>query len=145
MCNYLAAISVASSVQVTLQFYFQIFYSRAPNKTVIKLTKIKNTNCSAKVSWGYKTISKKKHIQRNKSWKYILVEFVHKKDITKSTKEHLSKLQAKSLKNHQRYGIHIYTIPYIYTINHHYIYTINHHYIHIELLYRYWSILQWFS
>ena len=27
-----AAISVGSSVQVTLQFYFQIFYSTAPKK-----------------------------------------------------------------------------------------------------------------
>ena len=43
--KYFAAISVASSVQVTLQFYFQIFYSTAPNKIVIKLTKLKNTNC----------------------------------------------------------------------------------------------------
>ena len=40
---YFAAISVASSVQVTLQLYFQIFYSTAPNKIVIKLTKLKNT------------------------------------------------------------------------------------------------------
>ena len=44
-CKYFAAISVASSAQVTLQFYFQIFYSTAPNKIVIKLTKLKNTNC----------------------------------------------------------------------------------------------------
>ena len=42
--KYFAAISVASSVQVALQFYFQIFYSTAPNKIVIKLTKLKNTN-----------------------------------------------------------------------------------------------------
>ena len=38
LCKYFAAIMVAPSVQVTLQFYFQIFYSKAPNKTVIKLT-----------------------------------------------------------------------------------------------------------
>ena len=44
LCKYFAAISVASSVQVTLQFYFQIFYSTDPNKIVIKLTKLKNTN-----------------------------------------------------------------------------------------------------
>ena len=44
-CKYFAAILVASSVQVTLQFYFQIFYSIAPNKIVIRLTKLKNTNC----------------------------------------------------------------------------------------------------
>ena len=43
--KYFAAISAASSVQVTLQFYFQIFYSIAPNKIAIKLTKLKNTNC----------------------------------------------------------------------------------------------------
>ena len=43
--KYFAAMSVASSVQVTLQFYFQIFYSTAPNKIVIRLTKLKNTNC----------------------------------------------------------------------------------------------------
>ena len=48
----LANISVASSVQVTLQLYFQIFYSTAPNKIVIKLTKLKKTNCYAKVSRG---------------------------------------------------------------------------------------------
>ena len=40
---YFAAISVASSVQVTLQLYFQIFYSTAPNKIVIKLTKLRQT------------------------------------------------------------------------------------------------------
>ena len=40
-CKNFAAISLASSVQVTLKFYFQIFYSRAPNKIVIKLTKLK--------------------------------------------------------------------------------------------------------
>ena len=45
LCNYFAAIPVASSVQVTLQFYFQIFYSTAPNKISIKLTKLKKTNC----------------------------------------------------------------------------------------------------
>ena len=44
-CKYFAAISVASSVQVTLQFYFQIFYSTAPNKIVIRLTKLKSRNC----------------------------------------------------------------------------------------------------
>ena len=44
-CKYFEAISVASSVQVTLQFYSQIFYSTAPNKIVIRLTKPKNTNC----------------------------------------------------------------------------------------------------
>ena len=42
--KYFAAISVASSVQVTLQFYFQIFYSTVPNKIAIKLTKLKNAN-----------------------------------------------------------------------------------------------------
>ena len=41
LCKYLAPISVTSSVQVTLQFYFQPFYSIAPNKTVIKLTQLK--------------------------------------------------------------------------------------------------------
>ena len=45
LCKYFAAILVASSVQVTLQLYFQIFYSTAPNKIVIKLTKLKKTNC----------------------------------------------------------------------------------------------------
>ena len=45
LCKYFAAILVASSVEVTLQSYFQIFYSTAPNKTVIKLTKLKKTNC----------------------------------------------------------------------------------------------------
>ena len=63
-CKYFAAILVASSVQVTLQFYFQIFYSNKiiklkivirltklikkinkTNKIVIRLTKLKNTNC----------------------------------------------------------------------------------------------------
>ena len=60
-CKYFAAILVASSVQVTLQFYFQIFYSnkiiklkivirltkliKKINKIVIRLTKLKNTNC----------------------------------------------------------------------------------------------------
>ena len=63
-CKYFAAISVASSVQVSLQFYFQIFYSTAPNKIVIRLTK---------VPWGYKTISNKKYIQRNNSSKYTPV------------------------------------------------------------------------
>ena len=45
LCKYLEVISVTSSVQVTLQLYFQIFYSTAPNKIVIKLTKLKKTNC----------------------------------------------------------------------------------------------------
>ena len=45
LCKYFAAILVASSVQITLQLYFQIFYSTAPNKIVIKLTKLKKTNC----------------------------------------------------------------------------------------------------
>ena len=61
LCKYFTAISVASSVQVTLQFYFQIFYSnkiiklkivirltkliKKINKIVIRLTKLKNTNC----------------------------------------------------------------------------------------------------
>ena len=35
LCKYFAAILVASTVQVTLQSYFQIFYSTAPNKIVI--------------------------------------------------------------------------------------------------------------
>ena len=73
-CKYFEAISVASSVQVTLQFYSQIFYSIAPNKIVIRLTKRKNTNCQAKVSWGYKTISNKKYIKRRNSSKYTPVE-----------------------------------------------------------------------
>ena len=64
-CKYFAAISVASSVQVSLQFYFQIFYSTAPNKIVVRLTK---------VPWGYKTISNKKYIQRNNSSKYTPIE-----------------------------------------------------------------------
>ena len=74
VCKYFAAISVASSVQVTLQLYFQIFYSTALNKIVIKLTKLKKTNCSAKVSRGYKTISNKKYIQWKKSSKRAPVE-----------------------------------------------------------------------
>ena len=45
LCKYLEVISVTSSVQVTLQLNFQIFYSTAPNKIVIKLTKLKKTNC----------------------------------------------------------------------------------------------------
>ena len=45
LCKYLEVISVTSSVQVTLQLYFQIFYSTVPNKIVIKLTKLKKTNC----------------------------------------------------------------------------------------------------
>ena len=48
LCKYFAAISVASSVQVTLQFYFQIFYNTAPNKIVIKLTKLKRQNVKLK-------------------------------------------------------------------------------------------------
>ena len=47
-CKYFAAISVASSVQVTLQFYFQISYSTAPNKIVLKLTKLKRQNIKLK-------------------------------------------------------------------------------------------------
>ena len=47
-CKYFAAISVASSIQVTLQFYFQIFYSTAPNDIVIKLTKQKLQNVRLK-------------------------------------------------------------------------------------------------
>ena len=46
--KYFAAIMVAPSVQVTLQFYFQIFYSTAPSKTVIKLTKLKKQNVKLK-------------------------------------------------------------------------------------------------
>ena len=73
LCKYFAAFSVASSLQVTLQFYFQIFYTTVPNKIVIKLTKLKKKDCQAKVSRGYgcKTISNKKHIQRKKSSKEV--------------------------------------------------------------------------
>ena len=39
---------VASSVQVTLQASFQIFYSTAPDKIVIKLTKLKRQNVELK-------------------------------------------------------------------------------------------------
>ena len=48
LSKYFAAISVASSVQVTLQLYFQIFYSTAPNKIVIKLTKLKRQTVKLK-------------------------------------------------------------------------------------------------
>ena len=48
LCKYFATISVASSVQVTLKFYFQIFYSTAPNKIVIKLKKLKRKNVKLK-------------------------------------------------------------------------------------------------
>ena len=59
LCKYFAAISVASSLQVTLQSYFQIFYSTAPNTVAIIITKIKKTNCQAKGSREYKIISNK--------------------------------------------------------------------------------------
>ena len=49
LCKYFTAILVASSVQVTLQFYFQIFYSTVPNKIVIKLTHLKRQT----VKWKY--------------------------------------------------------------------------------------------
>ena len=49
LCKYFAPISVASSVQVTLQFYFQPFYSTAPNKTVIKLTQLKRQTVKLKI------------------------------------------------------------------------------------------------
>ena len=41
---YFAAILVAFSVQVTLQFCFTIFYSTALNKIVIKLIKLRKQN-----------------------------------------------------------------------------------------------------
>ena len=92
MCKYFAVISVASSEQVTLQFYFQIFYSTAPNKIVTKSTKLKNTNSETKVSWVYKIISDKKHIQRKKSSKYTPAEQAKKKSIKTFTKDLLGKL-----------------------------------------------------
>ena len=45
---YFAAISSASSVQVTLQFYFQISYSTAPKKNIIKLANLKRQNVKLK-------------------------------------------------------------------------------------------------
>ena len=48
LCKYFTAISVASSVQVTLQFYFQIFYGTVPNKIVIKLTHLKRQTVKLK-------------------------------------------------------------------------------------------------
>ena len=47
LCKYFAAISVASTLLVTLQFYFQILYSTAP-KIVVKLTKLKRQNLKLK-------------------------------------------------------------------------------------------------
>ena len=86
-CKYFAAISVASSIQVTLHFYFQIFYSTAPNDIVIILTKQKLQNVrltlilkqtliltGGQFSGHHKRISNKKHIQRKKSSKYTPVE-----------------------------------------------------------------------
>ena len=43
LCKYFAAISVASSVQVTLQNFSKV-YRTAPNQIVIKLTKLKRQN-----------------------------------------------------------------------------------------------------
>ena len=48
LCKYFAAISVASSLQVTLQLYFQIFYSTALNKIFIKLTKLRRQTAKLK-------------------------------------------------------------------------------------------------
>ena len=73
-CIYFTAISVTSSVQANLQLNLRILYSTAPNKIAIRLTKPKNTNCQAKVSREYKSISNKKHIQQRKSSKYTPVE-----------------------------------------------------------------------
>ena len=47
-CTYFGVISVASSLQVTLQLYFQIFYSTALNKIFIKLTKLKRQTAKLK-------------------------------------------------------------------------------------------------
>ena len=49
LCKYFAPISVTSSVQVTLQFYFQQFYSTAPNKTVIKLPQLKRQTVKLRI------------------------------------------------------------------------------------------------
>ena len=46
--KYFAAVSVASSVQVTLNSIFRIFCSTATNKIVIKLTKLKRQNVKLK-------------------------------------------------------------------------------------------------
>ena len=92
LCKYFAAISVASSEQVTLQFYFQIFYSTAPNKIVIKLTKLKRQNVKLKCL-GYikQLVYNEKHIQQKKSSKYAPVESVQTKSIKTSINELFSK------------------------------------------------------
>ena len=47
-CKYFAAILVASSVQVILQYYFTIFYSTAPKEIVIELVKLRRQNIKLK-------------------------------------------------------------------------------------------------
>ena len=49
---HVAAMSVASSVQVILQYYFTIFYSTAPNKIAIKLIKLRKQNVKLKYLKG---------------------------------------------------------------------------------------------
>ena len=55
-------------------FCARIFYTTAPSKIVIKLTKLKIQNVKVKVSRGYTSISNKKHIQQKKSSKFAPVE-----------------------------------------------------------------------
>ena len=62
LCKYFAAISVASSVQVTLQFYFQIFYNTTSNKIAIKLTKLKRKNVKQKCLEDIKELVIKTHL-----------------------------------------------------------------------------------
>ena len=47
-CKYYNDMSVASSVEVILQYYFTIFYSTAPNKIAIKLIKLRKQNIKLK-------------------------------------------------------------------------------------------------
>ena len=89
LCKYFAAISVASSVQVSLQFYFT---AQPLIKIVIKLTKLKKQNVKLKYLEDIKQlVYNKKHIQCKKSLKYARVESVQRRSIETSTKELLSK------------------------------------------------------
>ena len=91
MCAYL---SKFFSVQIALKLYFQTFYSTAPTKIVIILTKLKRKNVKLKYLEDIKkTISNKKNTFSKRNHRIMLLQnkFRQKVGIKTSTMERLSK------------------------------------------------------
>ena len=102
LCKYFAAISVASSVQVTLQFYFQIFYNTTPNKIAIKLTKLKRKNVKQKCLEDIKELVIKNTFSRRNHRNMFLYNKCRQKLQKYPQRSSIVKIHAKSLQNHQK-------------------------------------------